>query len=265
MLRATEGFTAALPGLRRRWLPMNSSMIATEPIARDVWDDDRLGRPGNRRRHRARILLRPTHRRRPHRDRRPQRALPLRVAHRRRRPRARAHHPASEPRCCTACCPRCATCRSPTAGAACSRCHATGRPAVVLDRATGLGLGGRLRRPRRHRHQPRRAHARRPGARPAHARSPSCRGSATGRATGSPSRCAGSACAASTSRTRPADWHEARRPRHDVADRACRRRDHGQALARFGLVLQPLQRELDVFGVGRGRSLTPWPMPAGLA
>jgi glycine/D-amino acid oxidase-like deaminating enzyme len=37
VLRATEGFTASLPGLRRRWLPMNSSMIATEPIADDVW------------------------------------------------------------------------------------------------------------------------------------------------------------------------------------------------------------------------------------
>ena len=38
VLRATEGFTARLPGLRRRWLPMNSSMIATEPIS-----DERLG------------------------------------------------------------------------------------------------------------------------------------------------------------------------------------------------------------------------------
>jgi glycine/D-amino acid oxidase-like deaminating enzyme len=37
VLRATEGFTASLPGLRRRWLPMNSSMIATEPIPEDVW------------------------------------------------------------------------------------------------------------------------------------------------------------------------------------------------------------------------------------
>ncbi len=37
VLRATEGFTAALPGLRRRWLPMNSSMIATDPIGDDVW------------------------------------------------------------------------------------------------------------------------------------------------------------------------------------------------------------------------------------
>lgn len=39
VLRATEGFTAALPGLKRRWLPMNSSMIATAPIPERIWDD----------------------------------------------------------------------------------------------------------------------------------------------------------------------------------------------------------------------------------
>jgi len=38
ILRATEGFTARLPGLRRRWLPMNSAMIATEPLPQRVWD-----------------------------------------------------------------------------------------------------------------------------------------------------------------------------------------------------------------------------------
>jgi glycine/D-amino acid oxidase-like deaminating enzyme len=38
VLRATEGFTAALPGLRRHWLPMNSSMIATEPIPPHLWE-----------------------------------------------------------------------------------------------------------------------------------------------------------------------------------------------------------------------------------
>lgn len=38
VLRATEGFTPALRGLRRRWLPMNSSMIATEPISAEVWE-----------------------------------------------------------------------------------------------------------------------------------------------------------------------------------------------------------------------------------
>lgn len=37
VLRATEGFTAKLPRLRRRWLPMNSAMIATEPLSDDVW------------------------------------------------------------------------------------------------------------------------------------------------------------------------------------------------------------------------------------
>jgi glycine/D-amino acid oxidase-like deaminating enzyme len=38
VVRATEGFTAAMPGLRRRWLPMNSSMIVTEPLSQDLWD-----------------------------------------------------------------------------------------------------------------------------------------------------------------------------------------------------------------------------------
>lgn len=37
VLRATEGFTARMPGLRRRWLPMNSAMIATEPMPQEIW------------------------------------------------------------------------------------------------------------------------------------------------------------------------------------------------------------------------------------
>lgn len=39
VLRATEGFTARMPGLRRRWLPMNSAMIATDPLPQRLWDD----------------------------------------------------------------------------------------------------------------------------------------------------------------------------------------------------------------------------------
>jgi len=39
VIRATEGFTASLPGLRRRWLPMNSSMIVTEPLDDATWDE----------------------------------------------------------------------------------------------------------------------------------------------------------------------------------------------------------------------------------
>ncbi|MEV5281045.1 FAD-dependent oxidoreductase [Streptomyces sp. NPDC052811] len=38
ILRCTEGFTASLKGQRRAWLPMNSSMIATEPLGPEVWE-----------------------------------------------------------------------------------------------------------------------------------------------------------------------------------------------------------------------------------
>ncbi|MEV6171511.1 FAD-dependent oxidoreductase [Streptomyces sp. NPDC051954] len=39
VLRATEGFTSSLKGLRRTWLPMNSSMIVTEPLPKEVWEE----------------------------------------------------------------------------------------------------------------------------------------------------------------------------------------------------------------------------------
>jgi glycine/D-amino acid oxidase-like deaminating enzyme len=39
ILRATEGYTASLAGQRRTWLPMNSSMIVTEPLPQAVWDE----------------------------------------------------------------------------------------------------------------------------------------------------------------------------------------------------------------------------------
>jgi glycine/D-amino acid oxidase-like deaminating enzyme len=37
ILRATEGFTALLPGHRRDWLPLNSAQIVTEPLPADIW------------------------------------------------------------------------------------------------------------------------------------------------------------------------------------------------------------------------------------
>ncbi|MEU6218315.1 FAD-dependent oxidoreductase [Streptomyces sp. NPDC047022] len=37
VLRCTEGFTASLKGQRRTWLPMNSSMIVTEPLTDEQW------------------------------------------------------------------------------------------------------------------------------------------------------------------------------------------------------------------------------------
>jgi glycine/D-amino acid oxidase-like deaminating enzyme len=44
VIRATEGFTAALTGHHRDWLPMNSSMIVTSPLPAEVWD--RIGWQG---------------------------------------------------------------------------------------------------------------------------------------------------------------------------------------------------------------------------
>ncbi len=38
VVRATEGFTARLPGLRRAIAPVYSLMVATEPLPDDVWD-----------------------------------------------------------------------------------------------------------------------------------------------------------------------------------------------------------------------------------
>jgi glycine/D-amino acid oxidase-like deaminating enzyme len=39
VLRATEAFTVGLPGERRRYLPLYSLMIATEPLAPETWDE----------------------------------------------------------------------------------------------------------------------------------------------------------------------------------------------------------------------------------
>lgn len=39
VLRATEGFTSGLRGERRTWLPMNSSLIVTDPLPPAFWDD----------------------------------------------------------------------------------------------------------------------------------------------------------------------------------------------------------------------------------
>jgi glycine/D-amino acid oxidase-like deaminating enzyme len=39
VLRCTEGFTAHLPGQRRRLLPMNSAMIVTEPLSEAAWEE----------------------------------------------------------------------------------------------------------------------------------------------------------------------------------------------------------------------------------
>jgi len=44
VVRATEGFTPGLPGLRRAIAPVYSLMIATEPLPRSFWDEAGLAR-----------------------------------------------------------------------------------------------------------------------------------------------------------------------------------------------------------------------------
>lgn len=39
VIRATEGFTSALAGEKRTWAPLNSSMIITQPLPTQVWDE----------------------------------------------------------------------------------------------------------------------------------------------------------------------------------------------------------------------------------
>jgi glycine/D-amino acid oxidase-like deaminating enzyme len=44
IVRATEGYTPGLPGLKRRVVPMNSAMVATAPLGAEHWD--RIGWEG---------------------------------------------------------------------------------------------------------------------------------------------------------------------------------------------------------------------------
>jgi glycine/D-amino acid oxidase-like deaminating enzyme len=80
VLRATEGFTASFKGLRRAWLPMNSSMIVTEPLPKEVWEEIGWAGPRDPGRHRARAHVRAAHPGRPDRDRR--RGVPYRFGSR---------------------------------------------------------------------------------------------------------------------------------------------------------------------------------------
>jgi len=44
VVRATEGYTPTLRGQRRRFIPLYSLMIATEPLSAEAWDEIGLGR-----------------------------------------------------------------------------------------------------------------------------------------------------------------------------------------------------------------------------
>ena len=39
IVRATEGFTAGIPGNERLWLPVNSAIITTEPLSEQMWKE----------------------------------------------------------------------------------------------------------------------------------------------------------------------------------------------------------------------------------
>ena len=85
VVRATEAYTTRLPGERRRYLPLASHMLATEPLPPETWARDRLGRLRADRRPALPVRLHPAHARRPDRDRRTR----ARLQPRRRDPRAR--------------------------------------------------------------------------------------------------------------------------------------------------------------------------------
>ncbi|MER8811049.1 NAD(P)/FAD-dependent oxidoreductase [Mesorhizobium australicum] len=38
IVRATEGFTAGIPGYERLWLPLNSAIVVTEKLPQELWD-----------------------------------------------------------------------------------------------------------------------------------------------------------------------------------------------------------------------------------
>ena len=101
VLRCTEAFTVQLEGQRRRYLPLYSLMVATEPLRPGGLGGARLGGARGGRRRAPPLLLRPAHVGRPDRHRRPRRAVPAGLADRRGatsattavRRAARGHHP----------------------------------------------------------------------------------------------------------------------------------------------------------------------------
>ena len=143
VVRATEGYTPRLPGLRRGVAPVYSLMIATEPLPADSLGRDRAAPARDVHRRPAPDHLRPAHRRRPVRVRRPRRAVPLRLAHPARRSTATSG-------CSTRCSARCASCSRRSATRRIT--HRWGGPLGVaarlvrrrvgFDRATGLAWAG---------------------------------------------------------------------------------------------------------------------------
>ena len=133
VVRATEGYTAALPGLRRALVPINSSMIVTEPLAPARVGADRLGRRRGARRRSARVRLPAAHGRWAHRDRRSRRALSLRLAH----GRTRRHRGRRLSRACARSSARCSR-RQPARPSITPGRVSSARPATGACRSTPI-------------------------------------------------------------------------------------------------------------------------------
>ena len=61
VLRATEAYTVQQPGERRRFMPLYSLMVATEPLPAAVWDEIGWGGRETDLRPAPPLLLRPAH------------------------------------------------------------------------------------------------------------------------------------------------------------------------------------------------------------
>ena len=164
VLRCTEGYTAALPGLRRALLPMNSHMLVTEPLDGAAWQeigwaacetlsDEAHAYMYAQRTADGRIAL-------------GGRGVPYRFA-------SAVDHLGMTDQSTVAALTGVLRRMFPAAADAQDRARVVRRarraPRLVrvgdVPRRVGHGLGGRLHRARGRRRQPRGAHARRPGGR----------------------------------------------------------------------------------------------------
>ena len=208
VVRATEGSPPALTGLRRRrLLPMNSSMIVTEPLPAETWPRS-AGRERDRPRRRPRLRLRPAHRGRPDRHRWPGHSVPVRFSGRPGRADAPPPQPSSSGGPAVRSFPTSGQPASPTRGAARSAWPGTGaRASGWPSRRRAVGVGRWLRGRWRHDFPPGRPHPGRSHPGSGHGRTALPWVGHTSR-TGNPSRCAGSVCGGCTASTASADRAE---------------------------------------------------------
>ena len=140
-MRATEGFTAQLKGLRRSVVPVYSLMVATEPIDAEFWDEIGLPAAPDLRRPAPPHHLRAANRRRPHRVRGTRRPVPLRLCRSTGlRPRQRGAR--GDPEHARRALPSPRDKNSPTPGAVRSGSPATGTLRSASTGMTGIAWAG---------------------------------------------------------------------------------------------------------------------------